>query len=239
MSIDVVRIPPSGPVAEVMVDRRTGRTWTVDVAPFEMAVTVVTVGQWNALSGRTTEPGRAELPKVDVSWREAVVWCNELSMRDGLTPVYDITAAPPRTRPGWTPHDEPAPDDLHVAWDHRADGYRLPTDAEWQVGCRAGSDGPRYGPLDEIGWYESNSGGSLRPVGCKTPNAWGLSDTLGGVWEWCWDLYDPDVYGSYRVIRGGGWSDPHWSCRAGVRRTTNPRARFDDLGFRLARTMTR
>jgi formylglycine-generating enzyme required for sulfatase activity len=61
---------------------------------------------------------------------------------------------------------------------------------------------------------------------------------LGGVWEWCWDQYDVEVYGSYRVIRGGGWSDPHWSCRVGVRRKTNPQAALDDLGFRLARTIT-
>lgn len=72
-------------------------------------------------------------------------------------------------------------------------------------------------------------------MGVKLPNRWGLHDMLGGVWEWCWDLFDEDVYGPYRIIRGGGWNDPHWSCRAGVRRKTNPVARFDDLGFRLAR----
>jgi formylglycine-generating enzyme len=238
--IDMVRVPPRGTVAEAMVDRRTGRTWTVGVGPFEIATTVVTVGQWNLLLGTETERSQAAFPKVEVSWRQAVSFCNELSHRDGLTPTYTITTVDPPTRgrSTWTPHDEPAPDDWCVSWDREANGYRLPTDAEWQVACRAGSTGPRYGDLDEIAWYADNSHGSLHPVGDKTPNAWGLFDSLGGVWEWCWDLYDVEVYGSYRVIRGGGWSDPHWGCRVGVRRKTNPQAAFDDLGFRLARTIT-
>ena len=59
-------------------------------------------------------------------------------------------------------------------------------------------------------------------MGGKQPNAWGLHDTLGNVWEWCWDLYDPEVYGTYRVLRGGGWFDEHWSCRASVRRRSHP-----------------
>lgn len=238
--IDMVRVPAHGPVEETMVDRRTGRVWTVEVSPFEVATTVVTVAQWNATLGGVTEPSHADLPKVEVSWRHAVSFCNELSLRGGLTPAYTITAVDPPT-PGhstWTPHDEAAPDDWHVSWDRGANGYRLLTDAEWQVACRAGSTGPRYGALDDIAWYAGNSRGSLRPVRQKQPNAWGLSDTLGGVWEWCWDHYDVDAYGSYRIIRGGGWSDPHWSCRVGVRRKTSPQAALDDLGLRLARSLT-
>lgn len=240
MPIDMVRVPTGATVAEAMVDRRTGRTWTVDVDAFEIARTVVTVGQWNALTGTEPEPGQADLPKVEVSWREAVSFCNEMSLRDRLTPVYTVESIVPTT-PGHstrTPRYAPASDEWGVTWDREAHGYRLPTDAEWQVACRAGSSGPRYGDLDEIAWYAENSHGCLRPVASKTPNAWGLFDTLGGVWEWCWDQYDADVYGSYRVIRGGGWSDPHWSCRVGVRRRTHPEAALDDLGFRLARTIT-
>jgi len=224
---------------EAMVDRRTGRTWTVEVGPFEIAATVVTVEQWNLLLGRQTELSQAHFPKVEVSWRQAVLFCNEISLRGGLNPSYSITTSdPPTSNSTWTPHDEPAADDWCVTWDREANGYRLPTDAEWQVACRAGSTGPRYGGLDEIAWYADNSNDSLHAVGAKMPNAWGLFDTLGGVWEWCWDHYDEKVYGSYRVIRGGGWSDPHWGCRVGVRRKTNPQAAFDDLGFRLARTIT-
>lgn len=238
----MVRIPPGGPVDEVLVDRRTDRTWVVRVEPFEMATTVVTEAEWSAVAGGSGRAGAADLPVVGVSWRDAVLFCNELSRISGLTPAYTVrrVEVPPAGRPAvWSPHDRPAPDDWHVEWDRAADGYRLPTDAEWQVACRAGTSGPRYGELDDIGWYDGNSGGSVRPVARKKPNAWGLFDTLGGVWEWCWDLYDAEVYGTYRVIRGGGWADARWSCRAGVRRKTSPAASLDDLGFRLARSCRR
>ncbi|MBA8827307.1 formylglycine-generating enzyme required for sulfatase activity [Saccharopolyspora lacisalsi] len=76
-----------------------------------------------------------------------------------------------------------------------------------------------------------------RRGGGKRPNAWGLHDMLGNVWEWCWDLYDPEVYGAYRVLRGGGWFDEHWSCRASVRRRSHPTFRTDDVGFRIARSL--
>lgn len=236
----MIRVPARASVAETVVDRPTGRTWTVDVDAFEIAATVVTIGQWNTLLGIETDSNQADFPKIEVSWRQAVLACNQMSLRDGFIPTYTITSIDPPNegRNTWSPHYEPAPDDWCVTWDQEASGYRLPTDAEWQVACRAGSTGPRYGDLDEIAWYADNSHGFLHPVAEKKPNAWGLFDTLGGVWEWCWDQYDAEVYGSYRVIRGGGWSDPHWGCRVGVRRKTNPQATFDDLGFRLARTIS-
>lgn len=115
----------------------------------------------------------------------------------------------------------------------RAD--RLPVEAEWEFACRAGTLGPRSGDLDAVAWYRGNSDGGPHEVGVKTPNEWGLDDMLGNVWEWCWDLYDPEVYDTYRVLRGGGWSDEHWSCRASVRRRSHPTYRVDDVGFRIAR----
>ena len=234
----MVRVPPGGPAAVTIMDRRNGNERTVTVAPFEISSTVVTVEDWNAVAGEPAKtPGRGRLPMVEVSWREAVEFCNAASRRSGLTPTYTVEVLEIDLPGGWAPHDRPAPDDWSVTWDDSADGYRLPTEAEWQLACRAGTSGPHYGPLEAIAWYADNSGPRLRGVAGKAPNAWGLFDTLGGVWEWCWDLYDPGVYGSYRVIRGGGWADPAWSCRAGVRRTTQPTARLDDLGFRLARSV--
>lgn len=235
MSVDLVAVLPLGAVHEPMVDRRTGASWTVRVEPFRLSETVVTCGLWDEVHGVSVDSRSASLPKTEVSWRDAIIFCNALSAKEGLAPVYEVSQreVPAITR--WRPHSEPAADDWMVTWDHRADGYRLPTDAEWQVACRAGTTGARYGKLDDIAWYADNSGGSVHRVRLKEPNAWGLFDMLGGVWEWCWDLYDPAVYGSYRIIRGGGWSDPEWSCRAGVRRKTNPSATFDDLGFRVAR----
>ena len=235
MSVNLVEVLPQGAVDETVVDRRTDLSWTVRVEPFRLSATVVTCGLWNEVHRTPNDLAEADLPKTDVSWRDAVLFCNALSVREGLTPVYEVSQRVVPEPSQWRAHSEPEIDAWVVGWRRAADGYRLPTDAEWQVACRAGSSGARYGDLDDIAWYAGNSGGSIHRVRMKEPNAWGLFDMLGGVWEWCWDLYDPAIYGSYRIIRGGGWSDPEWSCRAGVRRKTNPTAKFDDLGFRLAR----
>ena len=237
MPVLMVTVPPTGPTVERIVDRRTERTWFTHVEQFTIATTVVTEYQWDIVRGAATSTASSCKPKVGVSWREAVTFCNALSSRDGLSAAYAITQLDPPQSTQWRPHSEPAADDWLAERDQTANGYRLPTDAEWQVACRAGTEGPHYAPLNDAGWYEENSAGQLQSVGLKQPNPWGLYDTLGGVWEWCWDLYDHEVYGPYRIIRGGGWSDPHWSCRAGVRRKTNPQASFDDLGFRLARNL--
>nr|BFD43105.1 hypothetical protein FFPRI1PSEUD_46040 [Pseudomonas sp. FFPRI_1] len=157
-----------------------------------------------------------------VSWFDAVVFCNHLSSLLGLEPVYDIQWA-----------------DESVHWDRQRCGFRLPTDAEWEYACRAG-DGPvQYGDLGQIAWYAQNAGERTHPVGLKAPNGFGLHDMLGNVWEWCWDQYDPQVYGSYRVFRGGGWSDQSRGCLASNRRRSHPTFRIEDLGFRLARSLAR
>ena len=210
---------PAGRV--VLSDRRTQRSWPVEVPALLLAAVPVTRARYADVTGQ--HPGGAgsdRLPVVEVSWVDAVRSCNALSAREGLEPAY---------RFGESPAEE-------VTWDASADGYRLPTEAEWEHACRAGGAGPRYGPLDEVGWYRGNSGERIREVGGERPDAWGLHDVLGGVWEWCWDLYDPEVYGSYRVLRGGGWFDEPWSCRASVRRRSHPTLRLDDVGFRVARS---
>lgn len=128
-------------------------------------------------------------------------------------------------------------DSESVVWNGEADGYRLPTEAEWQYACKAGTGGYRYGELDEIAWYHENSGGMVHQVGQKRPNAWGLYDMLGNVWEWCWDVYEENVYGSYRFFRGGSWAEEARGCGATCRRRSHPTFRIDDLGFRLARSL--
>jgi formylglycine-generating enzyme required for sulfatase activity len=209
-----VRVP-AGRVT--LSDARTRRSWPVDVEAFELAAVPVTRERYASVTGDAVPAGEPGLPAVEVSWLDAVRFCNALSRADGRSPAY-------RTAAGGD-----------VVRDLAADGWRLPTEAEWEHACRAGTDGPRYGPLDEVAWYRGNSGGRLRPVGGRSPNAWGLYDLLGGVWEWCWDRYDPEVYGDYRVLRGGGWFDEHWSVRASVRRRSHPSLRLDDVGFRPAR----
>ncbi|MER7482395.1 formylglycine-generating enzyme family protein [Streptomyces sp. NPDC126510] len=209
---------PAGRVT--LSDRRTQRSWAVEVGSFRMSAFPVTQAWYAEVTGRRPSTARGDrLPVEGVSWWDAIRFCNALSVREGLTPAYEV-------RPG----------DGEAGWDTIADGYRLPTEAEWEHACRAGSTGPRYGPLDEIAWYRDNSAETVHPVGGRQPNAWGLYDMLGNTWDWCWDLYDAEVYGTYRVLRGGGWSDEHWSCRASVRRRSHPTFRIDDVGFRVARS---
>lgn len=216
--IELVDIPP-GQVK--LSDRRTQRSWSVEVGPYRLGAVPVTRSQYAQVTGRPGGNPGDRRPADSISWNEAVLFCNALSERDDLTPAYRLGADGEVTR---------------VA---SADGYRLPTEAEWEHACRAGTTGPRYGRLDDIARYRGNSEDRLPEVGTRRPNAWGLYDMLGTVWEWCWDLYDPEVYGSYRVLRGGGWFDEHWSCRASVRRRSHPTVRLDDIGFRVARSASR
>ena len=205
-------------------DDRVGRSWSVDLQPFRLARYPVTVGQYRGVLGldATDAPAAddADLPVVEVSWFDAVHFCNALSRLAGRVPCYAV-----------------GDDSAGVTIDGSSDGYRLPTEAEWQYACQAGEQGTRYGALDAIAWHRENAQGRRHPVGAKQPNRWGLYDMIGNVWEWCWDLYDPQVYGPYRVFRGGGWADPHWGCTAATRRRSHPTFRIDDLGFRLARNL--
>lgn len=212
----MIGIPP-GQVT--LSDRRSRRSWRVRLAPYQLGVFPVTQALYAQITGERPSTAHGDASPVEgVSWRDAVRFCNALSERHGFAPAYHLDA-----------------DGEGVEWDASADGYRLPTEAEWEHACRAGTTGPRYGPLDDIAWYRTNSGEQLHDVSGKQPNAWGLHDMLGNVWEWCWDLYDAEVYGTYRVLRGGGWFDEHWSCRASVRRRSHPTFRVDDVGFRVAR----
>ncbi|GAA2724469.1 formylglycine-generating enzyme family protein [Actinocorallia aurantiaca] len=212
---------PAGEAA--LRDESTKAVWTVEVASFLLAPVPVTRELYRAVhAGSPEDPASRGLPVTEVSWLDAVRFCNLLSRASGLAPCYTLT-------------DDPNAQD--VACDRRANGYRLPSEAEWEHACRAGTSGPHYGPLDDIAWYRTNSRGTVHEVATRAPNPWGLHDMLGNVWEWCWDVYDPDVYGPYRVFRGGGAHDPSWSCRAGTRRKSHPTFRIDDLGFRLARSL--
>jgi formylglycine-generating enzyme required for sulfatase activity len=125
--------------------------------------------------------------------------------------------------------------------------YRLPTEAQWEYACRAGTDSPRYHPdVNAIAWYDDNSNEQTHPVGLKLPNAWGVYDMLGNVWEWCHDgertytagaavdPMGPTGAGADRVIRGGSWILPAQRVRAAIRPWFDPGFHATDRGFRCA-----
>lgn len=201
-------------------DARRGTSREVTLAAFEIDVHPVTVAEYDIPATRSSravhEAPHGDAPAAGVRWIDAVRWCNVASLVAGHSPAYTIA-------------------DSHVAWDLNSNGFRLPTEAEWVYASRAGTEGARYGELTEIAWTSNDDVTGPQPVGQKHPNAFGLTDTLGNVWEWCWDRLDPARYGDYRVLKGGGWADPEWSCRVGVRRGDAPDAHLEDAGFRLAR----
>lgn len=209
--IELARIP-GGSV--VLHDARRKARWSVELEPFEIGTYAVTQEQLGELLG---EPApHARRPATDVSWLRAIRFCNAASEWEGLDRAYSF-------------------DGEEVAWHVDSDGYRLPTEAEWEHACRAGSTGPHYGPLAEVAWTSADGVRSPQDVGGKLPNLNGLFDTLGNAWEWCWDLLDPARYGDYRVFRGGGFADDAWSVRASTRRGGAPRMHHEDVGFRVAR----
>jgi formylglycine-generating enzyme required for sulfatase activity len=204
--------------------------------PFYLGQTEVTQGQYRAVTGQVPSyfKGSEDLPLENVSWNDAIAFCNTLSEREGLKPYYRLNTGEPTG----------------------SDGYRLPTEAEWEYACRAGS-ATRYSfgndaaQLSAFAWFYGNSDNKTHPVGQKRANAWGLFDMHGNVWEWCWDVYKADSYrGSPesdpagpsvsgpadRVIRGGCWLLDPESARSAARCRNAPEFRSKDLGIRLARS---
>jgi len=201
---------------------------------FYLGAHQVTLGQYGPVTGINPcrFKGSEDLPVESVSWFDAVAFCNKLSEREKRTPFYRINGTEVNVLGG--------------------DGYRLPTEAEWEYACRAGSAtiypfGDDASALGEFAWYDKNSENKTHPVGQKSPNGWGLHDMLGNVWEWCADWYEAKYYASsppadppgasgasHRVIRGGGWRYQPVYCRSAGRGGYEPADRSIYLGFRLA-----
>ena len=183
---------------------------------FYLGMFEVTQGQYRAVIGENPSgfKGSDDLPVEQISWTDSVKYCNKLSERSGRKPYYSIQG-----------------DQVTIGG---GNGYRLPTEAEWEYACRAGTStrypaGDDAGTLGEFASYAPNSEKKTRAVGQKRANAWGLHDMLGNVWEWCADCYDEKYYASppqvnppgagpasQHVLRGGGWDcDPGW-CRIAI-----------------------
>jgi formylglycine-generating enzyme required for sulfatase activity len=177
---------------------------SVTVSGFSLGKTEVTQKEWRAIMG--TDPSGFngdDLPVENVSFYDALLYCNRLSVKEGLDHCYTINGS-------------------NVSCDFTKNGYRLPTEAEWEFAAKGGirSAGYKYAggdSIDAVGWYSGNSGAVKHPVGQKLPNELGLYDMTGNVWEWCWDRYgaysaSPQsnprgaASGENRAQRGGAWN---------------------------------
>jgi formylglycine-generating enzyme required for sulfatase activity len=217
----------------------------IDARPHEVAISSfyidkypVTQEQYKKVMAENPSRWKADNNPVEqVRWSDAVKYCNARSLAEGLQPCYDLQT--------WQCNFE-------------ANGYRLPTEAEWEYACRAGSKtmyffGDSSSKLTDYAWVDSNAGGKPRQVGQKKPNPWGLYDMCGNVWEWCNDFYQVDYYqqspeenprgpetGETKVVRGGAWKFSADSCRSGYRYNEDPGYAdvcfgYDIYGFRCVR----
>lgn len=234
----------------------------VAVASFYLGRHEVTQREWTALMGGNPSrfPGD-DLPVETVSWYDCVEYCNRRSLAEGLTPAYHIdrtTRDPDNTNPlddvKWT-----------VTLDPRANGYRLPTEAEWEYAASGGQRTRGYAfsgddAVDRVAWYFANSGdhpltgawswpaieqnhNRPKPVGSKPPNELGLYDLSGNVREWCWNAYaeepsigtEPKGGSGGRVWRGGGWLGADFCCAPFFRAGFEASGKGADQGFRVCR----
>ncbi|MBR6200622.1 MAG: SUMF1/EgtB/PvdO family nonheme iron enzyme [Spirochaetales bacterium] len=227
---------------------------SVTVDSFSIGITPVTQREWASImdSNPSHYQNAAEgedadlLPVESISWIDAVRYCNMLSIHRGLRPCYAVNG---QTDPAYWG------DTTNVEWDQSADGYRLPTEAEWEYAARGGIIGTAKSPslysgigeLDDVSWYESNSEGRTHQVELKSRNEMGLTDMSGNVWEWCWDWYGAEYYkdnqvnptgpksGKMRVNRGGAFDSYGANGTIGYRSSDYPTRKFRNVGLRLAR----
>jgi formylglycine-generating enzyme required for sulfatase activity len=221
----------------------------VKVNGFRMAETETTFWQYNVFAKATghyiAPPSwqyAGDNPAVNVNWFDAAFYLNWLNDRDGLKHVYTLTATGEKGYGGWDLYD--------VEIDSLAKGYRLPSEAEWEFAARGGNNSKEFEysgdpDINEVAWYDENSGSRTHSVRQKKANELGLYDMSGNVWEWCrdwYDEYDPEkndnpvgaVRGTYRVLRGGSWGNYAEGCRTAYRLINAPAYRNDaGYGFRL------
>ncbi|MDM8541631.1 SUMF1/EgtB/PvdO family nonheme iron enzyme [Desulfococcaceae bacterium HSG9] len=221
----------------LMGDEINGQVHQVIITkPFLIATIPVTQALYQAVIGKNPSDIKGdEFPVENVSWFDALNFCNALSEKLNLEPAYAIEGE-------------------RVEWIRRNSGFCLLTEAQWEYACRAGSTsrfagGDLESDFESMAWFYKNSGSTTHPVKQNLPNAWGLYDMHGNVWEWVWDWYKkyPEVEvtdssgpaeGTSRGARGGSWFDSVVRCRSAFRNRFAPDACFTYLGFRLSRPVT-
>ncbi len=183
--------------------------------------------------------GRGKIPVANISWNSAIMFCNWLSARDGLNKFYNIK--------------RDSTSSFTVTLNESANGYRLPTEAEWEYVARGGKKGKTFSfsgsnNVDEVAWWKGNSNLQPHEVGLKQPNEVGVYDMSGNTWEWCWDIYDKGYYkkspasnpkgaekGIERVYRGGNWNCTLDFLRLTARNHFGMNKEYGLIGLRLAK----
>ena len=260
ISKDFVKIPAASiigseswkPESEVFVSKRR-----LEIKSFWMSDHEVTQAEWKNVMGSTpsymanVDGNPDNNPVNEVSWYDALVYCNKRSIKEGLTPCYKIKDSTDPDKWGKVPTKS---DDTWnaVTCDWKANGYRLPTDAEWEWAARGGENYKYAGSddIDDVAWYakyEYEYDKGTREVKRKKPNGYVLYDMSGNVWEWCWDWWWRENIpsdtpaagvpsGSLRSLRGGSWCNYDNICSVNSRGMKNPSEGDYVTGFRVVRS---
>ncbi|GMU90621.1 MAG: hypothetical protein AMXMBFR49_28260 [Chlorobiota bacterium] len=207
---------------------------TISLDSYYIGTYLVSQSEWEKVMGSNPANFKgSDFPVEQVSWYDVIDFCNRLSDRENLQRAYTGAGD-------------------NIKCDFTVNGYRLPTEAEWEYAARGGNKNRRLrysgsDNLDSVGWYDKNSGRKTNKVGEKFQNELGIFDMSGNVWEWCWDWhgnYGSSAQtnprgphsGSCRVVRGGSWDNLARSCRVASRIHLTPDYQSNIVGFRVART---
>lgn len=229
----------------------------VTLSPYAIGRYEVTQAQWQEIMGSNPSIGYGVGPNNPVyliSWYSILKYCNLRSMLEGLSPVYTISGS---TNPSAWGN---VPTNTNASWDNascnlHANGYRLPTEAEWEYAARGGTNWPDFiysggNVLDTVAWCGENASFyGTKPVGTKAPNHVGIYDMSGNLWEFCWDWFQPYTLehqinplgpptGIHRIARGGYWLNLPHQCEVHQRSGYWSYHPVMHMGFRLARTLT-
>ncbi len=228
----------------------------VSLSPFAICRHEVTQAEWQAVMGSNPAEDWGvgpNHPVYYVSWYAILKYCNLRSIAEGYTPVYTINGSVDPFYWGVVPaYDSPPWNGVICAWD--ADGYRLPTDAEWEFAARGGTNFPDYvfsgsNDINQVAWNDGNATiYGVKPVCTKAPNALGIHDMSGNLWEYCWDWLDDytgedevdptgPATGFLRIARGGYWLNLPQQCRVYERSGYYPFEGSYWMGFRVAKSL--